>query len=88
MDACKDPPLGKRGMGRMGGGLATLRWPTPMGYADFADKNVMVIVIIEQKQAVERIDEIAAVPGMDVMFIGPTDMSFSYGLRGKQDAPE
>jgi 2-keto-3-deoxy-L-rhamnonate aldolase RhmA len=85
VDACKYPPLGKRGMG---GGLASLRWPTQMSYADFADQNVMVIIIVEQKQAVDRIDEIAAVPGIDVIFIGPTDLSFSQGFRGKQDSPE
>jgi len=85
VDACKYPPYGKRGMG---GGLAQLRWPAPEGYNDFADRNVMVIIIIEQKQAVERIDEIVAVPGIDVVFIGPTDLSYSYGYRGKQDAPE
>ena len=40
------------------------------------------------RQAVERIGEIAAVPGIDVVFIAPTDLSFSYGFRGKQEAPE
>ncbi|MCC7175714.1 MAG: aldolase [Bryobacterales bacterium] len=85
VDACRYPPLGKRGMS---GGLASLRWPTPIPYADFADQNVMVIIIIEQKSAVDRIDEIAAVPGIDVIFIGPTDLSFSQGFRGRQDPPE
>jgi 2-keto-3-deoxy-L-rhamnonate aldolase RhmA len=32
-----------------------------------------------------KIDEIAAVPGIDVLFIGTSDLSFSLGLRGKQD---
>ncbi|MGC9971935.1 MAG: aldolase/citrate lyase family protein [Bryobacteraceae bacterium] len=79
--ACKYPPLGLRGAGP---GLATLRWPAPGGYADFADKNAMVVIIIEQKQAVENIDAILAVPGIDVVFIGPFDLSHSYGFRGKQ----
>lgn len=81
VDACKYPPVGKRGAAA---GLATLRWPVPGGYADFADNNVMVIIIIEQKEAVERIDEILAVPGIDVVFIGPNDLSYSYGDRGRQ----
>jgi 2-keto-3-deoxy-L-rhamnonate aldolase RhmA len=46
-----------------------------------------VIVIIEEARAVERIDEIAATPGVDVMFIGTSDLSFSLGLRGRQDEP-
>jgi 2-keto-3-deoxy-L-rhamnonate aldolase RhmA len=79
--ACKYPPLGLRGSGP---GLASLRWPAPGGYIDFADRNAMVVIIIEQKQAVERIDEIVAVPGIDVVFIGPSDLSYSYGFRGRQ----
>jgi 2-keto-3-deoxy-L-rhamnonate aldolase RhmA len=78
--ACKYPPKGKRGAGP---GLATLRWPAPEGYTNFADENVMVIIIIEQKEAVERIDEIMDVPGIDVVFIGPNDLSHSYGDRGR-----
>jgi 2-keto-3-deoxy-L-rhamnonate aldolase RhmA len=81
VEACKYPPLGRRGAGP---GLASLRWPAPGGYGDFADKNALVIIIIEQKQAVERIDEILAVPGVDVAFIGPNDLSHSYGFRGRQ----
>lgn len=84
VEACKYPPLGRRGFGP---GLAGLRWPAPGGYQDFADRNVMVVVIIEEKEAVERIEEIAAVPGIDVIFIGTSDLSFSLGLRGRQDDP-
>ncbi len=83
--ACKYPPAGVRGSGP---GLASLRWPAPGGYHDFADSNVMVVIIIEQQQAVERIEEIAAVPGIDVIFIGTSDLSFSMGLRGRQDDPK
>jgi 2-keto-3-deoxy-L-rhamnonate aldolase RhmA len=83
--ACKYPPLGDRGSGP---GLPTLRWPAPGGYADFADKNIMVIVIIERKEAIDQIDEIAAVPGIDVLFIGPNDLSYSYGKRGDMKDPE
>jgi 2-keto-3-deoxy-L-rhamnonate aldolase RhmA len=48
----------------------------------------MVITIIEEARAVESIDEIAATPGVDVLFIGTSDLSFSLGLRGRQDHPE
>jgi 2-keto-3-deoxy-L-rhamnonate aldolase RhmA len=83
--ACKYPPAGSRGFGP---GLASARWPAPGGYADFADKNAMVIIIIEQAKAVDNIEEIVSVPGIDVVFIGVNDLAFSMGLRGKQDAPE
>lgn len=79
------PPTGRRGAGP---GLATLRWPAAEGYANFADRNVMVITIIEEASAVERIDEIAATPGIDVLFIGTNDLAYSLGLRGQQDHPK
>lgn len=81
--ACKYPPEGVRGSGPS---LAMLRWPV-QGYPQWANRNVMVIVIIEQKEAVERIAEIAAVPGIDVLFIGTSDLSYSYGTRGNSSAP-
>jgi 2-keto-3-deoxy-L-rhamnonate aldolase RhmA len=83
-DACKYPPVGLRGSGA---GLATFRWPAPGGYYDFADKNIMVVTNIEEVAAVENIDAIAATPGIDVLFIGTSDLSFSLGLRGRQDQP-
>jgi 2-keto-3-deoxy-L-rhamnonate aldolase RhmA len=70
-----------------GAGLATFRWPAPGGYYDFADKNIMVVTNIEEAAAVENIDAIAATPGIDVLFIGTSDLSFSLGLRGQQDHP-
>ncbi len=83
--ACKYPPHGRRGSGA---GLATFRWPAPEGYHDFADQNVMVVVMIEEARAVEEIDAIAATPGIDVLFVGTNDLSFSMGLRGRQDHPK
>jgi 2-keto-3-deoxy-L-rhamnonate aldolase RhmA len=83
--ACKYPPHGRRGSGA---GLATFAWPAVENYYDAADQNVMVIVIIEEARAVENIDAIAATPGVDAMFIGTSDLSFSLGLRGRQNEPE
>ncbi len=82
--ACKYPPVGLRGSGAS---LASTTWPEAVGYHDSADANVMVISVIEQASAVERIDEIAATPGVDVLFIGTSDLSFSLGLRGRQGEP-
>jgi 2-keto-3-deoxy-L-rhamnonate aldolase RhmA len=83
--ACRYPPAGRRGSGPV---LARTTWPAgEAGYHDSADANVMVIIIIEEARAVERIDEIAATPGVDVLFIGTNDLSFSLGLRGNQDDP-
>jgi 2-keto-3-deoxy-L-rhamnonate aldolase RhmA len=83
-EACRYPPAGRRGSGA---GLALRSWPCATGYHDSADANVMVITVVEEKAAVERIDEIAATPGIDVLFIGTSDLSFSLGLRGEQNHP-
>jgi 2-keto-3-deoxy-L-rhamnonate aldolase RhmA len=82
--ACRYPPAGRRGSGA---NLARFTWPTRDPYFDSADANVVVITVIEEARAVERIDEIAATPGIDVLFIGTSDLSFSLGVRGDQDHP-
>lgn len=80
--ACRYPPLGKRGSGA---GLATFTWPETGSYYDSADRNLFTIAVIEEAEAVAHIEEIAAIPGIDVLFIGTSDLSFSLGLRGRQD---
>jgi 2-keto-3-deoxy-L-rhamnonate aldolase RhmA len=82
--ACRYPPHGLRGSGA---DLAHFRWPVPGGYYDFADQNVLVVAVVENTAGLSHIEEIAAVPGIDVIFIGTSDLSFSLGLRGKQDHP-
>ena len=47
----------------------------------------MCITIIEEARAVQNVDAIAATPGVDALFIGTSDLSFSLGLRGRQDEP-
>jgi 2-keto-3-deoxy-L-rhamnonate aldolase RhmA len=82
--ACKYPPHGRRGSGP---GLASFRWPAPEGYHTFADNNVMVVIIIEEVRALEQVEAIAATPGVDVIFVGTSDLSFSMGLRGQSGHP-
>jgi 2-keto-3-deoxy-L-rhamnonate aldolase RhmA len=83
--ACRYPPHGLRGSGA---DLAAFRWAAPEGYYDFADENVLIVAVVEDTSALERIEEIAATPGLDVLFIGTSDLSFSLGLRGEQHHPK
>jgi len=83
--ACKYPPLGKRGSGAA---AAIRTWPQSGNYYDSADANVTTICVVEEASALDHIDEIAATPGVDVLFIGISDLSFSLGLRGRQNEPE
>jgi 2-keto-3-deoxy-L-rhamnonate aldolase RhmA len=85
VEGCRYPPVGLRGSGA---DLAKFRWDGENNYYDFADDNVVVVAVVEDSSAVEHIDEIAATPGIDVLFIGTSDLSFSLGLRGKQDHPK
>ena len=82
--ACHYPPVGRRGSGAS---LGRLTWPEPDRYSDSADENVTCIVIVEEASAVESVDEIAATPGVDALFIGTSDLSFSLGHRGDQKHP-
>ena len=77
-------PLGRRGSGAS---LASASWPDPDLYADSADHNLLVVAIIEEESALAHADEIAATPGVDVVFAGTGDLSFSLGLRGDQRHP-
>jgi 2-keto-3-deoxy-L-rhamnonate aldolase RhmA len=43
-----------------------------------------VVAVVENAEGLAQIDEIAATPGLDVLFIGTSDLSFSLGLRGRQ----
>lgn len=80
--ACRYPPAGHRGSGA---GAAVRTWPQPGNYYDSADANILTVCVIEEASALDHIDAIAATPGVDVLFIGTSDLSFSLGLRGRQD---
>jgi 4-hydroxy-2-oxoheptanedioate aldolase len=54
----------------------------------FADANRSVIIMqIEGKEGIDNIDGILDVPGIDVLFVGPYDLSQSLGLTGQTDHP-
>jgi 4-hydroxy-2-oxoheptanedioate aldolase len=56
-------------------------------YVRTANEQTLVIVQVESAYAVEHVEEIAAVPDVDVVFIGPTDLSNSLGLPGELGHP-
>lgn len=73
-------------------GVATRRI-TYMGYGGGAPyvnalKDVVIAIMIEKKGAVERLDEILSVPGIDMVQWGPSDYSMSTGFAGQRAAPE
>jgi 2-keto-3-deoxy-L-rhamnonate aldolase RhmA len=56
-------------------------------YMAHANEESLVIVMIESKEAVAVIDEIVGVDGVDGVFIGPYDLSLSYGIPGRLTDP-
>ena len=50
--------------------------------------DLLAVIQIESEKAVENIEEIASVPGVGAIFIGPSDLSISYGVPGQRDHPE
>ncbi|MEM2876159.1 MAG: aldolase/citrate lyase family protein [Candidatus Bathyarchaeia archaeon] len=74
--ACKYPPKGIRGVGPR---RPSLYYTKLQEYMKVADEETMVIVQIETRDAVKRIDEILSVEGVDAAFIGPADLSVSMG---------
>ena len=85
VSACRYPPAGERGFGP----LRPLDYgrKNAVEFCDDADENIIVVVQIEQAEAVENIDEIVAVEGLTSLAFGPMDLSASLGHRGQPGHP-
>ena len=84
--AMRYPPMGSRGIGC---GLArSSRWNRFSSYLQEANEQVCLLVQVETVEALNNIDEIAATPGVDGVFIGPADLSASMGYLGQPGHPE
>jgi 2-dehydro-3-deoxyglucarate aldolase/4-hydroxy-2-oxoheptanedioate aldolase len=53
-----------------------------------ANHEIAVIVMIETRQALAELDDIAAVPGIDVLWVGHYDLTASLGIAGRFDHPD
>jgi len=83
---CRFPPLGKRGLDGAGAD-ADYALADQHEYLRHANEEVFLAFQVEDREAVEAIDEIAAVPGFDLFFIGPGDLSLSYDVPLQFDHP-
>jgi 4-hydroxy-2-oxoheptanedioate aldolase len=83
--AVKYAPRGARGLA---GVRAASYGTVPLAeYTARANEATIVVIQVETREAVERVDEIAAVDGVDVVFVGPTDLSVAYGVPGQTSHP-
>jgi 4-hydroxy-2-oxoheptanedioate aldolase len=80
------PPTGIRGLGTSMARAA--RWNAIKDYAQKANDEICLIVQAETTEAMENLAEIAAIEGVDGIFIGPADLSASMGYVGQPNHPE
>ena len=84
--ATRYPPQGVRGVGS---GIArSSRWSGYAGYLHDANERQCLLVQVETAQALSQLDAIAAVEGVDGVFIGPADLSASMGHLGNPGHPD
>jgi 4-hydroxy-2-oxoheptanedioate aldolase len=79
------PPFGNRGVAKMV--RATQFAQNFQQYYDSAKENIVGIIQIETVESLNHLDEIAAVEGVDVLFIGPADLSMELGIFGQFEHP-
>ena len=84
--ATRYPPAGVRGVGS---GLArSSRWSAYPHYLQQANDGICLLVQVESPAALSQVDAIAAVDGVDGIFIGPSDLSAAMGYPGQPGHPE
>jgi 2-dehydro-3-deoxyglucarate aldolase/4-hydroxy-2-oxoheptanedioate aldolase len=86
VQACKYPPAGIRGIA--GSPRAAGFGRDTSAYLKRANDEILVILQVETPQAIENLDAIGKVPGVDALFIGPMDLSTSMGHLGNPAHPE
>lgn len=83
--ACRYPPAGVRSLGA-GRFPLSFRTDAPT-YWQRANEEILVIVQVEHYRAVENIDALLSVPGVDALYVGPVDFCASLGLAPSLEPP-
>jgi len=84
--AVRYPPDGARGLAASM--VRASGYDAIKDYATTANDEICLIVQVESAQAIENIDAIANTDGVDVVFVGPADLSADMGHTGNMEAPE
>ena len=85
VDAAHYPPEGNRGLSPMWTRIAGEDWNHVLATAN---DETLLVCQLESLQAWESLDEIAAVPGIDILLVGPLDLSASLGVMGRTGSKE
>lgn len=86
VNGLKYPPEGSRGVAKMV--RATNFGKNFTDYREKANDNIVGIVQVETVEVLKHLDEIAAKDGVDVLFIGPADLSMALGIFGQFEHPD
>ena len=78
VSATRLPPEGRRSLGPLRASNYTF---DNEDYYNRVNDNILVALILETKEAVDNLEEIAAVPGIDALYIGQWDLSLALGLN-------
>lgn len=81
--AARYPPLGQRSFGPIRAGLVA-----GADYATASNGEILTFAMIETAEALAAADEICTTPGLDGIYIGPSDLAFSLGMAPIQDSQE
>lgn len=84
----KYPPVGNRGMTPNGGHTGYRKEMDIRAMMDRLNNQTLTIAQIESVKGIENVDEIASIKGIDVLLVGPNDLSVSVGCPGKLDSPQ
>jgi len=87
VDNCRYPPVGSRGLAAGVVRAAEYGYKRQQ-YVQTANDNVFVICQIETREAVDNVDELLAVDGVDLWFVGPNDLAASIGRIGQFEDPQ
>ena len=86
VSACRYPPKGRRGLAT--GGIRASRYGIDTkSYLDTYAERQLIMAQIETKGGLEAVEQIAAVDGVDLLFVGPNDLSAALGHLGEGDHP-
>ena len=78
--ACKYPPRGYRSWGPVRASIYA-----GADYGDHANDDIVVMPMIETAEAMKNLDDILSVPGVDGVYVGPSDLSLALGLKPRLD---
>ena len=87
VNAVKYAPVGTRGFCPITRAADYGFTASPADYPVRANRDSVVSIMVETKRGLENLDEILSIPEIDVVAIGPSDVSASYGLPGQPDHP-